>query len=130
MQVSNFDNELSKTALKLDLYAKEGLFYEHIWPRMRSIHAPRTHGVVRRDGKIGILMEDMRTLPGAFNLDLNADEGALLRVVPQTPRAQNFGGYAFLSLLFNEMDERLASHRRSCEFYFNFARFHRNSGSL
>ena len=29
-QVSNFDNELSKTAVKLDLYFKEGLFYEKI----------------------------------------------------------------------------------------------------
>merc|ERR1719201_1262957 len=67
LKVSNFDNELSKTAVKLDLYFKEGLFYEKIRESVKSVYAPVTYGVVRT---IGILMEDLRKFEGIFNLPL------------------------------------------------------------
>jgi hypothetical protein len=84
LKVSNFDNELSKTAVKLDLYFKEGLFYEAIRENVKSVHAPVTYGVVRANGKIGILMEDLRKFDGIFNLPLVENLDLLYHMVRET----------------------------------------------
>jgi thiamine kinase-like enzyme len=84
LKVSNFDNELSKTAVKLDLYFKEGLFYEKIRESVKSVSAPITYGVVRANGKIGILMEDLRKFDGIFNLPLVDNLELLHQMVRET----------------------------------------------
>jgi hypothetical protein len=84
LKVSNFDNELSKTAVKLDLYFKEGLFYEKIREKVKSVSAPSTYGVVRANGKIGILMEDLRKFDGVFNLPLVDNVELLYHMVRET----------------------------------------------
>jgi hypothetical protein len=84
LKVSNFDNALSKTAVKLDLYFKEGLFYEKIREKVTSVYAPVTYGVVRANGKIGILMEDLRKFDGVFNLPLVDNLDLLMHMVRET----------------------------------------------
>lgn len=81
-KISNFGNELSKTAVQLDMYEKEGYFYEKLSTLVANdIAVPKCHGVVRTDGRLGIILEDLRVHPGVFNCDLNTDVQLLLSVV-------------------------------------------------
>ncbi|CAD7946711.1 unnamed protein product [Amoebophrya sp. A120] len=80
-KISNFGNELSKVATQLDMYEKEGYFYEHLAEVVSAtVSVPKSYGVIRKEERIGIIMEDLRVQPGVWNCDLNQDIQLLLNV--------------------------------------------------
>jgi beta-phosphoglucomutase-like phosphatase (HAD superfamily)/NDP-sugar pyrophosphorylase family protein len=85
LKISNLDNELSKTAVQLNMYKNESYFYEHISPVISNsnniIKIPKNYGTIINDDKDGILLENLNKYPGTFNLDLNKNISLLLRVV-------------------------------------------------
>ncbi|CAD7967775.1 unnamed protein product [Amoebophrya sp. A25] len=121
-KISNFGNELAKTATQLDMYEKEGFFYEKLGNIVKNeIGVPQCYGVIRESGgqlirsganspssspftdnaspmppakpmapigvlnepppRVGIILEDLRTHPGCFNVDLSQDVRMLSKVV-------------------------------------------------
>jgi len=60
-KISNMGNELSKVAQCLDLYEKESYFYAELAAVVSNdIEIPKSFGVIRQAGRIGIIMEDLR----------------------------------------------------------------------
>lgn len=77
LKISNFDNELSKTAAKLNLYENEIYFYETISCDI-NVNIPTYYGLILNKG---LVMENLFMYPGKFNMNLNKDITLLLRVV-------------------------------------------------
>jgi thiamine kinase-like enzyme len=82
LKISNFDNELSKTAIKLDMYKNESFFYENI-SNIININIPKNYGIINYKDKDGIILEDLRHFNGEFNLDLNNNIVLLLNVITE-----------------------------------------------
>jgi HAD superfamily hydrolase (TIGR01509 family) len=80
LKMSNFDNELSKTAKLLNMYENEAYFYNHL-SKIMNVDVPVHHGVFEHDGKHGIIMENLNLYNGTFGIDLNKNINLLLRVV-------------------------------------------------
>lgn len=80
-KINNYDNELSKTAVKLDMYNKEIYFYKVLSKHIYSLHIPKCYGIIENDRDKGILLEDLKRYSGSFNIDLNRNITCLLRVV-------------------------------------------------
>ena len=81
LKISNFENELSKTAVKLNMYKNEAYFYENISSIISDISLPKSFGVIIDDKNHGILIEDLKIYNGHFNINLNKDIDLLLKVV-------------------------------------------------
>ena len=81
LKISNFNNSLSNTATKLELYKNEKLFYCNIHPNIKNIvNLPEFYGT--NDGvKIGIVLQDLTNMDGCFNMDLNANKKILINIV-------------------------------------------------
>ena len=77
VKISNFNNELSKTARKLDLYNNEIYFYDKLY-NIIKINKPKFYGIIL---KKGIIMENIYKYNGKFNIDLNNNINLLLRIV-------------------------------------------------
>jgi HAD superfamily hydrolase (TIGR01509 family) len=87
-KINNTENELSKTAEKMNLYGNEINFYKNIRDSINSdiIHVPKCYGVVEidKDGvRKGIILENLFKYDGHFNIDLNKDTRNLLNVVSE-----------------------------------------------
>jgi thiamine kinase-like enzyme len=80
-KISNTDNELSKTAVKLNMYKNEAYFYEKISNLITMIKIPKNHGIINTEDRIGILLEDLFKYPGKFDIDLNNNINILLKVI-------------------------------------------------
>jgi len=79
LKISNFDNELSKTAIKLNMYKNESFFYSnlsHLIP-----NTPKFFSTFEFNEKDAIILEDLNKYKGSFNMDLNKDIFLLLNVV-------------------------------------------------
>ena len=79
LKISNFDNELSKTAIKLNMYKNESFFYSnlsHLIP-----NTPKFFSTFEFNEKDAIILEDLNKYKGSFNIDLNKDIFLLLNVV-------------------------------------------------
>jgi HAD superfamily hydrolase (TIGR01509 family) len=88
LKINNTENELAKTAEKMNLYGNEINFYTHIRNSIRSdiIHVPKCYGIVSIDPqeeRKGIILENLFKYSGEFNLDLNTDTQTLLSVVSE-----------------------------------------------
>jgi HAD superfamily hydrolase (TIGR01509 family) len=82
LKLSNLGNELSNVASKLNLYTNEAYFYEKLHPVVQNdIRLPKYFGQYVCDGKVGILLGDLRDIGGFFDWDLNKDMSMLLSVV-------------------------------------------------
>ena len=81
LKISNTDNELSKTAVKLNMYKNEAYFYEKISNLITMIKIPKNYGIINTEDRIGILLEYLFKYPGKFDIDLNKNINILLTVI-------------------------------------------------
>ena len=79
LKISNFDNELSNTAIKLNMYENETYFYEKISYLIDN--TPKFLGSFKDNKKDAILLEDLYKYKGSFNMNLNKNIHLLLNVV-------------------------------------------------
>ena len=79
LKISNFDNELSSTAIKLNMYENETYFYNKI--SYLVINTPKYFGSFKDNHKDAILLEDLNKYSGTFNINLNKNVHLLLNVV-------------------------------------------------
>lgn len=79
IKISNFDNELSKTALKLNMYSNERYFYENLYNYLDNV--PKFYGSFKYNNKDAIILEDLNKFNGMFNINLNKNIKLLLKVV-------------------------------------------------
>ena len=79
LKISNFDNELSATAIKLNMYENETYFYNNISHFI--INTPKYFGSFKDNHKDAILLEDLNKYSGTFNINLNKNVHLLLNVV-------------------------------------------------
>ena len=80
IKISNLDNELSKTALELDMYNNELKFYSS-FSNIVNINIPKFYGSFKLDQRDAIVMESLNKYYGTFNIDLNKNINILLKVV-------------------------------------------------
>ena len=86
LKINNTENELSKTAEKMNLYGNEINFYTNIRDSINSdvILVPKCYGVISIDNegiRKGIILENLFKYHGQFNIDLNKDTHTLLNIV-------------------------------------------------
>lgn len=86
LKINNTENELAKTAEKMNLYGNEISFYKNISHSISSdiIRIPKCYGVVEiaeEEVRKGIILENLFKYDGRFNIDLNKDTQLLLNVV-------------------------------------------------
>ena len=79
LKISNFDNELSNTAVKLNMYEKETYFYNKISHLI--FNTPKYFGSFKDNKKDAILLEDLNKYYGSFNINLNENIYLLINVV-------------------------------------------------
>jgi beta-phosphoglucomutase-like phosphatase (HAD superfamily) len=79
LKISNFDNELSNTAIKLNMYENETYFYNKISHLI--VNTPKYFGSFQDNKKDAILLEDLNKYSGTFNINLNTNVHLLLNVV-------------------------------------------------
>ena len=80
LKISNFDNALSKVAIKLDMYNNEHHFYNSL-QNIVNISSPKYYGTIETDNRLGIILEDLNKYNGSFNLNLNKNINLLLTLV-------------------------------------------------
>jgi len=79
LKITNFENELSNTAIKLNMYENETYFYSKISHLI--INTPKYFGTFKDNHKDAILLEDLNKYSGSFNINLNTNIYILLNVV-------------------------------------------------
>ena len=79
LKISNLDNELSGTAIKLNMYENETYFYEKISHLISN--TPKFFGSFKENKKDAILLEDLNKYSGSFNINLNTNIFILMNVV-------------------------------------------------
>ena len=105
LKMSNLGTDLSIVATKLDMYEVETYFYESLSSVVSSyVRIPKHYGTLRDNERVGILLEDLRKLPGSFNHDLNHDVDILLGVVKHA--------HSMHSTFFFEKDDSVLSSMR------------------
>lgn len=81
LKINNTNNELSKTAEMLNLYYNEEYFYQHISSHI-NVNVPKYYGMVNiSDTRRGIMLSDLTTQKGVFNINLNNNIVELLSLV-------------------------------------------------
>ena len=79
-KLSNLDNELSKTALELEMYQKESYFYQEL-SSFINLKIPKHYGNIIYQKRERIILENLNKYEGQFNIDLNKNITILLQVV-------------------------------------------------
>jgi len=79
LKISNFDNELSATAIKLDMYKNESYFYKNLSHLISN--TPKYFGSFKDNKNDAVLLEDLNKYSGSFNLNLNNNIYLLLSVI-------------------------------------------------
>ena len=79
LKISNLDNELSNTALKLNMYSNENYFYTNLSQYIKNI--PEFYGSFKYNNKDAIILEDLNKFKGEFNINLNNNINILLSVI-------------------------------------------------
>ncbi len=81
LKISNFNNELSNTAIKLNMYKNETYFYTSISSLINNINIPKFYGNFEQNNKDGIILENLYKYYGTFDINLNTNIDLLLKVV-------------------------------------------------
>jgi len=84
LKINNCNNNLSKTAEKMNLYNNEINFYTNISHHIDNniLHIPKSYGTINIDKeRNGIILENLLKHEGEFNIDLNNNIPTLLEVV-------------------------------------------------
>ena len=79
-KLSNLDNELSKTALELEMYQKESYFYQEL-SELINLKIPKHYGNIMHQNREGIILENLNKYEGKFNIDLNKNITVLLQII-------------------------------------------------
>jgi beta-phosphoglucomutase-like phosphatase (HAD superfamily)/dTDP-glucose pyrophosphorylase len=79
LKISNLDNELSDTAVKLNMYKNEQYFYNNISKLIKN--TPKYLGSFTSNNKDAVILENLHKYDGKFNIDLNKNIHSLLGVV-------------------------------------------------
>tara|TARA_X000000950_G_scaffold193517_1_gene233323 strand:- start:15855 stop:18251 length:2397 start_codon:yes stop_codon:yes gene_type:complete len=79
LKISNLDNELSKTAVKLNMYENETYFYNHLSGLLNNV--PKCFGSFKDNNKDAVILENLNKYNGVFNKNLNDNIQLLLNVV-------------------------------------------------
>ena len=87
LKISNFDNELSSTAIKLNMYENETYFYNKISHLITNI--PKYFGSFKDNNKDAILLEDLNKYYGTFNINLNKNINILINVIKHVHNIHN-----------------------------------------
>jgi HAD superfamily hydrolase (TIGR01509 family) len=88
IKISNLDNELSKTAIELDMYNNEVKFY-CLFSKIMNINIPNFYGNFKIENRDAIVLESLYKYPGQFNINLNTDINNLLNVVKNIFKMHN-----------------------------------------
>ena len=88
IKISNLDNELSKTALELDMYNNELKFYS-LFSNIININIPKFYGSFKINQRDAIVLESLNKYYGSFNIDLNKNINILLKVVEHIGNMHN-----------------------------------------
>ena len=80
IKISNLENELSKTALELDLYNNEKTFYS-LFSNIININIPKFYGSFKINNNESLVLESLNKYQGCFNINLNNDIDNLLNVI-------------------------------------------------
>jgi hypothetical protein len=95
LKINNTENELSKTAEKMNLYGNEINFYTNIRDTLSSdiVCVPKCYGIIsfeKEGSRKGIILENLFKYEGEFNIDLNKDpkelETHLFRQIKLNPQ--------------------------------------------
>ena len=100
-KISNLNNELSKTAVKLNMYNNEVYFYQHLAKFINCIYIPKCFTCFKFEEKDVIVLEDLYELNGIFNINLNNNIKVLLNVVENIFKIHNlfyFNDYSCVPL--------------------------------
>lgn len=89
LKISNFDNALSKTAIKMNMYKNESYFYISLSPLLDNINIPKFYGCFEKNEKDGIILENLYRFSGTFNINLNTNVDLLLKVVSNIFKMHN-----------------------------------------
>jgi HAD superfamily hydrolase (TIGR01509 family) len=82
IKTSNYENELSKTAKKLNMYTNESYFYKHLANIINdTIDIPKCYQTFIYEEKKGIILENLFKYNGQFNLNLNQNIHLLINIV-------------------------------------------------
>lgn len=82
LKISNSDNELSKTAKKLNMYHNEKYFYDNIRDIVSiNINVPKTITTFIENNTTCIALENLSNKKGSFDIDLNKNITVLLNLV-------------------------------------------------
>ena len=79
LKISNLDNELSKTAVKLNMYENETYFYNNLSGLLSNV--PKCFGSFKDNNKDAVILENLNKYKGEFNKNLNNNIKILLNVV-------------------------------------------------
>jgi|MDTC01.3.fsa_nt_gb beta-phosphoglucomutase-like phosphatase (HAD superfamily)/thiamine kinase-like enzyme len=79
LKISNLDNELSKTAVKLNMYENETYFYNNLSGLLMNV--PKYFGSFKDNNKDAVILENLNKYKGEFNKNLNNNIKILLDVV-------------------------------------------------
>lgn len=88
IKISNLDNELSKTAIELDMYNNEIKFY-CLFSKIMNINIPKFYGNFKIENRDAIILESLYKFTGQFNINLNTDINNLLNVVKNIFKMHN-----------------------------------------
>ena len=81
VKISNLNNELSKTAKKLNMYENELYFYKHISHILSQINIPKSYASFIHENREVLIMEDLNKYNGCFDVNLNKNVNVLMKVV-------------------------------------------------
>ena len=81
---SNYNNPLSETAISLDLYENELIFYSKLSPNIKNIiNIAKCHNVLKKNKQIYLVLEDLTMMDGIFNINLNNNINVLKNVIDE-----------------------------------------------
>ena len=88
IKISNLDNELSKTAIELDMYNNEIKFY-CLFSNLMNVNIPKFYGNFQIENRDAIVLGSLYKFTGQFNINLNVDINNLLNVVKNIFKMHN-----------------------------------------
>lgn len=94
LKINNFDNELSKTAEKMNLYNNEINFYTEVNNSITDdiVRIPKCYGVISINNETnqkGIILENLFKYQGQFHIDLNKNIKMLTNVINEIANLHN-----------------------------------------
>lgn len=88
LKIENEENELSTVARKINLYSNELYFYEKI-SNIINITVPKFYCSFVVDNKHAVVLENLNSYNGKFNIDLNQNIDLILSVVKNISEMHN-----------------------------------------